>query len=115
MSGYELGKTKLAWSRKAPLRMIGYTMPVITLAVLDLWIRPQDEIGWVAVGFGVSLSLIVPLATLSQARSEIGTRQKRRYSSDQSLSVLEERPSLEPGFAGPNGETAMEDFLASQP
>jgi len=115
MSGYELGAKSITWSRKAPLRVIGYTTPVVTLIVFYLWFRPQNELGWVAVGAVVVLSFIVPFATLSQARSEIRARHVRQLGREQSLSIFEERPLPESGYAGPNGQMAMEDFLASQP
>ena len=81
MSKYELETVR--WHKMALLRLIGYLMPAVMFIALVLWLRPQNELGWTVVALGTAASLLVPLATLSQARSQVHHNRATRYVVDE--------------------------------
>jgi hypothetical protein len=93
-------------------RLIGYITPLIVFVTAWQWFRPQNELGWIAVGIAVVASMIIPLATLSQARNEAHSRPRPRGHTEV---LLDDVLQHDAGFAGPEGDMPMDEFLASQP
>lgn len=108
-------------SQKHPLwlpRLAGYTSPLTTFILLTLWFRPQNEIGWVAVLSGVSLALMVSLATLLQARNEAHRKSARPHDAE-TISIMQPSYQPETVFRGPSGgmysyQQSMKTFLETQ-
>lgn len=102
--------------RRHPLmlvRLVGYFAPMITFVLLVLWLRPQNQMGWVAVLFLTALTLVLSLATLAQARNEAHRKKARRRTAE-TISIMQPRPLTETQFKGPYGEQDMGYWLRLQ-
>jgi hypothetical protein len=82
MSKYELETVR--WHKWALLRLMGYLTPAFMFIALVVWFRPQSELGWTAVALGTAASLLVPLATLSQARNQAHRNRATKHVVDES-------------------------------
>lgn len=94
-------------------RLVGYTAPLIVLVLLALWFRPQNQMGWAAVGVGVALACVLSLATFTQARSEVIKRRSVRRPQAETISLMEQPTEVR--FVGQYGQQDMGFWLTSQP
>jgi len=94
-------------------RLVGYAAPLIVLIALALWFRPQNQMGWTAVGIGALLACMVSLATFTQARSEVINKRAVRHHQAESISLMEQPREVR--FIGQYGQQDMGYWLTSQP
>ena len=101
------------WHRMAPARLAGYLAPFIIFVLTVMWLKPQNQLGWIgaAIPFVTALFMI-SIPTFKQARREINRKVYPPVINDE-LTIFQWE--TEPGFKDPEGATSMDQFLERQP